>query len=102
MVKGKKRLYLHYVIEHDRKKNESNVRLIEMIIDNITSFDGYCMQFFKDFQTYGLYEAILYLQNSYTGNFDELETIYNRLVQELQISSTPPNKNRRFGLSINN
>ena len=79
MTKTKKRLYLSELEQIDNKHNDSFVRAIEMIVDSITNFDGYSIQFWTDVRTYGLYEAILYLTNSYKPD-TKLENIYEQVL----------------------
>ena len=50
----------------DMQKSESNIRLIEMLVDSCVSeinfpTPGYAMQFWQDMRLYGLKEAIAYL-----------------------------------------
>lgn len=59
----------------DEKRQSSNVRLIEMVVDKITNHDGYSMQFWRDVEICGLREAIMYLHNKYPVS-DELVKIY--------------------------
>ena len=54
------RLKLHEAQRRDLKNDTSFVRLIEMNLDSINL--GIKIQFFKDWQTYGLAEAITYLR----------------------------------------
>lgn len=65
----------------DEKNGSSHIRLIEMIVDEITGNDGYSMQFWKDMEVCGLREAILYLeQHKPLGHHNITE--YGKLYKE--------------------
>ena len=57
-----KRLMLSQALQMDLEKATSNVRAIEMTLDLAEKEQGICLQFFKDWATYGLHEALIYLE----------------------------------------
>lgn len=85
MIKVRRRLFLSVLNEidnfyQDDEDNGSNVRLIEMIVDDITGNDGYSMQFWQDVKIYGLSEAIMYLQQHRPiANYTELIAVYKKV-----------------------
>ena len=47
----------------DLEHGTSNVRALEMTLDIGEKERGICLQFFRDWATYGLREALIYLEN---------------------------------------
>ena len=84
-----KRFYLKDAQNYDLENETSWIRLIEMILDGGASNQGVVMQFFEDFRTYGLDEAITYAK-SYEkdgyykeGTIDEVEKTYKDWIKEI-------------------
>lgn len=57
----KKRLYLREAQQRDATNGTSWVRLLEMHLEGEVNL-GIRIQFFRDFETYGLHEALIYLR----------------------------------------
>ena len=58
-----RRLMLSTAHKMDLDHGTSNVRSIEMTLDIGEKAQGICLQFFRDWATYGLREALIYLEN---------------------------------------
>ena len=58
-----KRLMLSQAHKMDLDQGTSNVRSMEMTLDIGEKAQGICLQFFRDWATYGLREALIYLEN---------------------------------------
>ncbi len=58
-------IYLATLRQYDEKHGESNVRLVEMLVDSLVAeIDSrYSLQFWHDVSMYGLKKAIVYLDN---------------------------------------
>lgn len=67
-----KRLHMKDLRQHDV------VREIEMTVEGITTKQGVILQFWRDVDTYGLREAILYLKNS-NHDTTKLDAILTRI-----------------------
>ncbi|MBT7188320.1 hypothetical protein HN911_13450 [Candidatus Bathyarchaeota archaeon] len=56
----RKRIHLGDIRALDRKKNFSNLRWLEMTIEQDALSQGVVLQFFRDLTFYGIYEAMAY------------------------------------------
>ena len=67
--------------KHDARYCGSNIRLLEMYVDEVTGFVlGPSMQFWADFQTYSLSEAVNYLKsNCPDANYAKLDALVAKL-----------------------
>ena len=80
------RLRLREMQEWDFRKGESEVRLLEMMVDSGTRGDvRLSLQFWKDVNTYGLAEAFVYLQGYkddglWVGDIGEVKGQVNKLL----------------------
>jgi len=78
------RLMLRRAQEHDLSSGTSWVRLLEMELESKVS-NGIMLQFFRDFEIYGLREAMLYLKGYEgqgevpRGTFDSLQKVANNI-----------------------
>jgi len=78
-----KRLYLKEAQKQDLARNTSWVRLIEMKLEGL-SF-GIMVQFFRDWEIYGLRESLIYLKGYEDngevprGTFDELNKVAKKI-----------------------
>ena len=63
-----KRLMLSQAHKMDLDQGTSNVRAMEMTLDIGEKAQGICLQFFGDWATYGLNEALIYLENYESEN----------------------------------
>ena len=93
-----KRFYLKDAQNYDLEKDTSWIRLIEMILDGGASNQGVVMQFFEDFRTYGLDEAITYAK-SYEkdgyyneGTVNEVEKTYQDWIKEINEGESKEDK----------
>ena len=58
-----KKITLSTIEELDRKIRASNVRWLEMTLENYAMDQGVVLQFFTDLRIYGLREAMLYVRS---------------------------------------
>lgn len=63
-----KKLYFRKLREYDLANDQSNIRLIEMLVDKVTSEAGIRIQFWRDAELYGFDEAISYLAGYCPGS----------------------------------
>lgn len=70
-----KRIFKRDMDSYDDRNDESNVRELEMLVDSCFRDQGYVIQFWRDMDTYGLHEAILYLQNNPNKGGADLERV---------------------------
>jgi len=79
-----KRLYLKDAQKMDLDRNTSWVRLIEMKLEGLRNF-GIMVQFFRDWEIYGLRESLIYLKGYEDngevprGTFDELNKVAKKI-----------------------
>ena len=59
----RKKITLSTIEELDRKIRASNVRWLEMTMENYAMDQGVVLQFFTDLRIYGLREAMLYVRS---------------------------------------
>lgn len=58
-----KRIFKRDMDAYDKHNGESNVRELEMLVDAVAPEAGYVIQFWRDMDTYGLREAVMYVEN---------------------------------------
>lgn len=76
----KKRFYLRQLVAIDRK---SYVRELETTVDLIPD-QGYKLQFWRDCETYGVDEAILYVRNGpYSLFADEIQAKWTSILSRI-------------------
>lgn len=74
----KKRWYLHLMHQYDAAHRTSYVREMEMTAEGAVD-PQYLLQFKEDWATYGIEEAILYVQNGSHGNAGELRRAWEKI-----------------------
>lgn len=80
-----KKYYLSTLQVHDREKDDSVVRIIEMAVDSSVPEIGYSIQFWTDVRLYGVAEAILYLKNVISPEkFAELNVLWEAQLKKIQ------------------
>ncbi len=78
----KKRLFFNEVRTHDLKKDTCYIRELEMVIESGIIDQMQVIQFRRDFEVYGLREAILFLTNGdYVKNEEEVVAKANEILK---------------------
>ena len=86
----RKRIHLGDIRALDRKKNFSNLRWLEMTIEQDALSQGVVLQFFRDLHLYGLNEAMAYVR-SYAKKGEYREEIIPKIeeiIEKVEIAIT--------------
>lgn len=80
----KKKYFYSNLENHDREKDDSTIRQLEMSVDSVAPSIEHSLQFWKDVRLYGVDEAILYLEyNMYEKQSIKLKDTWNAIKNRL-------------------
>ncbi|MHA1874716.1 MAG: hypothetical protein ACTSVB_11440 [Candidatus Heimdallarchaeaceae archaeon] len=84
---AEQKLYLKNCQEFDFRNNQSNVRLVETVLDEVCEYNTtLIIQFYRDWELYGVDEAIMYLDSYKRDGYKvkELDEL-KRVVEEMRV-----------------